>query len=98
MGKDVRILTHPDCKYSKALKILLDYTSSQYIELDFSKNINLIKNDNKIPKVFVDGRLVGGYRDSLNQWQAVYQRLPEPPTNLYNPEYVISKYGNLIKR
>ncbi|ELA42061.1 uncharacterized protein VICG_00910 [Vittaforma corneae ATCC 50505] len=91
----IDILIHKDCKYSQALKTLLDWSGTEYGILDMDKNMDLVNQDKHIPKVFINGKLIGGYRDSLNMWQYVYRKLPLELdfSRLYNPEYVISKYS-----
>jgi len=95
---DIKVITHDDCIYSKALKTLLTYSGSKFRDLDAMKHMNLIKQDKHVPKVFLNGRLIGGYQASLLHWKEIFQKLPEPPENLKNPDYVVSKYSNLNKK
>lgn len=91
---DIKILSHQDCMYGKALKILLDYSGAKYADLDVLNHMDMIKNNKHIPKLYLNGRLVGGYQDSLSNWIYIFKKLPEPPENLGDPEYVIAKYGH----
>lgn len=94
---DIKVLSHQDCMYSKALKVLLDYSGSKYTDLDVLKHMDMIKSDKHVPKLYLDGNLVGGYQDSLSNWIYIFKKLPEPPENLRDPEYVISRYGHQHK-
>jgi glutaredoxin len=89
---DIKILSHQDCIYSRALRVLLDYSGAKYTELDALKHMNMLKDDKHIPKLYLNERLVGGYQDSLLNWTHIFKKLPEPPENLKDPEYVISRY------
>lgn len=91
---DIKILSHEDCMYSRALKVLLDYSGANYTELDVLKHMDMLKDDRHIPKLYLGKKLVGGYQDSLLNWIYIFKKLPEPPENLRDPEYVISKYGS----
>lgn len=96
----IKILTHENCAYSKALIALLDWSGTKYENLDVKNHMDLLKDDNHVPKVFINGKLIGGYQDSLKKWFYVYRKLPYEPqfSVLFNPEYVISKYSNNRKK
>ncbi|KAM0679684.1 hypothetical protein GINT2_002092 [Glugoides intestinalis] len=91
---EISILVHEDCVYSKALKVLLDWGNTAYKEMNVKDNLDLLKKNSKIPQVYIDGKNIGGYRDSLKSWQYVYRMLPLEPNfeKLYDPEYVVKKY------
>lgn len=92
---DIKIITHENCVYSQALIALLDWSGTKYLKLDAVDHMNLLKKNKSIPKVFVNKKLIGGYKDSLKKWTFVFKKLPsEPNFNvLFDPEYVIAKYG-----
>lgn len=91
----IKILTHKTCVYSQALIALLDISETPYTNLDVVEHMNLLRDDKHIPKVFVNGKLIGGYQDSLKNWTKIYKSLPYEQNfaSLFNPDYVISKYG-----
>ena len=58
--------------------------------------MHLLKKDKSIPKVFLNKKLIGGYRDSLINWKIVFKMLPYEKDSklLFDPNYVIGKYGD----
>ena len=95
LAPQIKILTHKDCQYSLALKILLDYSKAEYEELDVGSHMDMLKSDNHIPKLYLNGKLIGGYQDSLKSWEYIFKTLPERPEKLKNPDYVNSTYGRV---
>lgn len=94
----ISVLVHHNCIFSRALKVLLDLSGTKYEILHPDRNKDLLKFSTKIPKVYLDGKLVGGYVDSLNNWTRIYRSLPEPNVkNLQDPEYVMKKYGKFVE-
>lgn len=87
-------MVHEDCIYSKALKVLLDWGNTTYKELNVKDNLELLKTSSNIPQVYIDGKSIGGYRDSLKKWQYIYRMLPLESDfeKLYDPVYVVEKY------
>ncbi len=91
----IEILIHNNCMYGQALKILLDLSNTKYKVLDLEKHVDLVKDNKKIPKIYLNGKYIGGYKDSLNNWPYIFKSIPMEVdfSKLYDPEYVISKYG-----
>ena len=91
----LKILVHNDCIYSKALITLLDWSDTKYKKINVEDHINLLGKDKHVPKVYINNILIGGYQDSLKVWFYIYKKLPVESNfnNLFNPEYVISKFG-----
>jgi len=95
----VTILVRHNCIFSRALKILLDLSNTEYDILPVEKNMHLTAFNTHIPKVYLYGKLIGGYRDSLDVWSSIFNSLPEGSNlkDLYNPQYVIDKYGRMVE-
>ena len=92
----IQILVHEDCVYSKSLIILLNWSGTPYEKLNLEENMQLLKNNKSIPKVFVNKKYIGGYRDSLINWKMIFKMLPneKDPKSLFDPNFVIEKYGD----
>jgi glutaredoxin len=94
----IKVLVHDDCIYSQSLIALLKWSGTPYEKLDLDKNQDLLKKDKHIPKVFVDSKLIGGYRDSIINWKMIFKMIPyeSDPQKLLDPEYVVKTYSNKI--
>lgn len=96
----IKVYVHKDCIYSKALLTLLDWSDTEYERVDVDKNLELLQKEKKMPQVFLDGKRIGGYQNSLKQWTTIYKMLPfeKDSGKLYDPEYVVAKYGGIKNR
>lgn len=91
----IEILIHKDCIYGKALKTLLDISHTGYKVLQPENNMNLLKDNKSVPKLYLNGKYIGGYKDAVKNWPYVFRSIPNESNfnNLFDPLYVLSKYG-----
>lgn len=95
---EIEVLGTSKCDFSNALRILFDYAQVKYKFIDAVENPKWIEKDKKVPRVYVDKRLIGGYRATLMNYRMFMPSLPDTLENLNDPEYVLKNKAKFTRR